>query len=178
MRERYSTQLAVAAGTLVLAANAVFSLVQSPELTQFGATSAVRSAPAVPHEVSDRTACGGCHESGGNDPYPPTHAGWNTASCLKCHSPEDLPPQPAIRPNEQGAGEKAPNEQKPAQQRARKGQPLPHPLEEMEDCLRCHGPQGSMPFPENHAGRAETGCTACHRPGSGPPPVSGEAPSR
>jgi predicted CXXCH cytochrome family protein len=39
---------------------------------------------------------------------------------------------------------------------------LSHALEGYEQCLLCHGPQGSQPVPANHASYAENTCLACH----------------
>jgi predicted CXXCH cytochrome family protein len=41
--------------------------------------------------------------------------------------------------------------------------PVPHPTEGHEDCLSCHGPGELKPFPEDHAGRTNDMCLACHQ---------------
>jgi hypothetical protein len=50
---------------------------------------------------------------------------------------------------------------------------VPHPTEGREDCLACHGPGGLKPFPEDHTGRTNEMCLACHQVAEGvaPPPV-------
>ncbi|MFH1003469.1 MAG: c-type cytochrome [Chloroflexota bacterium] len=42
---------------------------------------------------------------------------------------------------------------------------IPHSLEGRDNCLSCHGPNGIVPFPANHAGRTNDTCRACHQPG-------------
>ena len=41
---------------------------------------------------------------------------------------------------------------------------IPHTLEGRNDCLMCHGENGVVPFPADHAGRTSDTCTACHQP--------------
>jgi len=40
--------------------------------------------------------------------------------------------------------------------------PIPHSLEGMRECLRCHGIEGIKPVPVDHAGRSEDTCQVCH----------------
>ena len=44
--------------------------------------------------------------------------------------------------------------------------PIPHTLENREDCLSCHetGRAGAQPIPENHSGVREDVCLVCHQP--------------
>jgi len=44
--------------------------------------------------------------------------------------------------------------------------PIPHTLEERQDCLRCHqtGTAGATIIPDNHAGIRNDVCTICHQP--------------
>ncbi len=44
--------------------------------------------------------------------------------------------------------------------------PIPHPLEGRENCLACHetGAAGATQIPEDHAGRTNEMCQACHQP--------------
>ena len=44
--------------------------------------------------------------------------------------------------------------------------PIPHTLEERQDCLRCHqtGTAGAAIVPDNHTGIREDVCTICHQP--------------
>jgi hypothetical protein len=39
---------------------------------------------------------------------------------------------------------------------------IPHGLEGMADCLSCHA-TGTHGVPADHAGRVNSGCTACHK---------------
>jgi hypothetical protein len=50
---------------------------------------------------------------------------------------------------------------------------VPHPTEGQEDCQACHGPDQFRPFPADHEGRDNEGCTMCHQvEAAGPiPPV-------
>jgi hypothetical protein len=40
---------------------------------------------------------------------------------------------------------------------------VPHPVEGLEDCLACHGPDEDYPFPEDHEGRGNELCLVCHQ---------------
>ncbi|MGD2040247.1 MAG: hypothetical protein PVH11_05435, partial [Anaerolineae bacterium] len=40
--------------------------------------------------------------------------------------------------------------------------PVPHLVEGYEDCLVCHAADEMVPFPEDHAGRGNDTCVACH----------------
>lgn len=44
------------------------------------------------------------------------------------------------------------------------GNEVPHPIKGWEQCNRCHGPEGSVPYPENHRGWKDTSCLYCHEP--------------
>ncbi len=155
MRELYSTQLAITAGVLILIATVIFSLAQSPELLEFKETAAVKSARQIPHPIKGRQQCNSCHALKSSQPYPVKHAGWSVASCIKCHELiMDASPSLIAAP----AGSSAELE------KTGRAQSLPHPLEEMEKCGDCHSRDGASPYPENHAGRHQDGCTICHRP--------------
>ena len=41
-------------------------------------------------------------------------------------------------------------------------QPAPHTLKNRENCNRCHGPGAMVPYPQDHIGLPEDGCTGCH----------------
>ena len=173
MREQYSTQLAMAAGGLVLVANAVFAIVQSPELLGFRDSSVVKSAPALRHEVDGAEDCRSCHAVEGLKPYPLLHAGWSGESCLRCHFSGAQPSSPQGAEDRVRAGSRERASPPPADPDRRQGvkatgarvvPPLPHLQEGMENCLDCHENEGERPFPEDHAGRSENKCTACHRP--------------
>ncbi|MCE7984987.1 MAG: hypothetical protein DYG89_27755 [Caldilinea sp. CFX5] len=41
---------------------------------------------------------------------------------------------------------------------------IPHPLVGYENCVECHGRNGSVPYPANHLGWPNASCTQCHLP--------------
>ncbi|MDW7711909.1 MAG: hypothetical protein SCH98_15700 [Deferrisomatales bacterium] len=147
MRELYSRHLAAVTGALILLAAVVFAVVQSPEVWELSAGTAASQAQEVSHPIEGRERCGACHGPQGVKPYPVRHLGWSTASCTRCHAPGPAPSAPP--PASPGAAA-----------------PLPHPLEGYESCGDCHGPEGVFPFPDDHRGFSDRGCTACH-PASG-----------
>lgn len=150
MREQYSIRLALAIGALTLVVTVFFAFFQSPGLLDLPEKSVVKSAAAIPHLIKGRDNCTRCHGLSGGQPYPVKHAGWSDGSCPQCH-----------RPGTASAG-KEETKAVPANEKGKEANPLPHPVEGMEECGACHGPGGEHPYPEDHAGRAEAGCTACH----------------
>ncbi len=41
---------------------------------------------------------------------------------------------------------------------------IPHPVEDrLNGCVVCHGPNGLVPFPADHAGRSNGSCLGCHK---------------
>jgi hypothetical protein len=56
---------------------------------------------------------------------------------------------------------------------------FPHPLNGREDCRSCHGVEGQQPIPEDHKGRTNDTCQACHASIPAPAilhPVEGRGP--
>jgi hypothetical protein len=55
---------------------------------------------------------------------------------------------------------------------------VPHPITADTDCLTCHGPDGVVPAPDNHASFDVTMCTQCHQATLlvEPAPVAAEPP--
>jgi formate dehydrogenase gamma subunit len=52
---------------------------------------------------------------------------------------------------------------------------IPHPIEGQEECQSCHGPEGPLPYPENHDQFDLSMCQVCHSlqsPKPAPPPIS------
>jgi len=81
--------------------------------------------------------CGNCHQP------PANHYG---NECETCHTPI-------------GWQESA------TQSQSGQAPPIPHALEEREDCLACHDPAGGIrPAPANHADYTSVQCTGCHKP--------------
>src|SRR5574340_845568 len=83
MREVYSSQLALVVGILIVMVNAIFALIQSPEIH----SSPEKVYIPVPHSVEGRGKCDACHDLKGDRPYPLRHLGWDNRSCLQCHLP-------------------------------------------------------------------------------------------
>ena len=46
---------------------------------------------------------------------------------------------------------------------------IPHRVRGREDCLACHGGEGILELPPNHADRPVEICLGCHKPGEGTP---------
>ena len=130
--------------------------------------------PPVPHSLEGRTACSLCHERGGSGTpkYPPDHAGRSDSTCTACHiAPVEEPSvtgEPTAAPASTPSTEtEEPGGTAPA---------VPHALEGRAACTLCHGGGStSIPqFPADHAGRADSTCTACHQPSVAEPPVAEE----
>jgi hypothetical protein len=151
VREQYSILLAIAAGGLILIVTVVFALIQSPELLDFPESPLVKSAVAIPHQVDGRSDCVRCHGTRGVQPYPARHTGWSNTSCRKCHAAATDAVQMHV--------------EAPSAEKNRAGQPMPHPLPGREHCDRCHGPEGILPYPVDHAGWHNETCTLCHPQG-------------
>ncbi len=79
------------------------------------------------------------------EPAPVPHTLEGRENCLECHSAEG------------GVSAGPPD--------------IPHPLVGRDKCLACHaeGIGGAPKLPENHAGRTEDICQACHQPGQPAP---------
>jgi predicted CXXCH cytochrome family protein len=53
---------------------------------------------------------------------------------------------------------------------------IPHSIAGLQDCLSCHDPAGTRPFPADHVGRSNVLCLSCHQPSDvdtppSPPPL-------
>lgn len=144
MREHYSKQLAAVTGVLIVLVAMAFAALQSPELGDLSPGAAMARAQAVPHGVEGRAQCSRCHGPRGPVPYPVRHLGWSNPSCTRCH----VPPIPAARAAAA-----------PAQADAA---PLPHPVRGYEACGSCHGLDEMFPYPDDHEGWPDAGCTRCH----------------
>lgn len=86
MRQAFATQLALASGVLVILLALVFALLQTPGQA---ATTAVATAPLIPHPLAGYEDCVECHGRNGAIPYPANHLGWPNTSCTQCHLPAD-----------------------------------------------------------------------------------------
>ncbi|MEJ2733177.1 MAG: c-type cytochrome [Anaerolineae bacterium] len=113
---------------------------------------AAAASPAIPHEVEGRSDCLVCHKLGTADAprVPDNHNGLTGDICQTCHKMvEEIA----------GAGEEE-------GMSAAEAPSIPHGLEGFGACTQCHeeGGPGIPRFPEDHAGRTDDLCTACHRP--------------
>jgi mono/diheme cytochrome c family protein len=113
---------------------------------------AAAAAPAIPHEVEGRGDCLVCHNLGTADAprVPDNHEGLTGDICQTCHTSLG---------EISGSGEET-------------GEPvaeaplIPHPLEGFAACTQCHaeGGAGIPQFPDDHQGRSDDLCSACHTP--------------
>jgi hypothetical protein len=89
-------------------------------------------------------------------PLPVPHTLEGRENCLECHVSAEATPIPEGGP--------------PA---------IPHPLIGRENCLACHqeGIGGAPQIPDDHAGRPNDICQACHQPGQLPAPATPTAPT-
>jgi mono/diheme cytochrome c family protein len=118
---------------------------------------AAAAPPAIPHELEGREDCLTCHKVGtaGAPQVPDNHAGLPSSICPTCHiSVEEI-----VGASE---GEGTTTAQAP---------PIPHGLEGFSACTSCHelGGPGIPRFPEDHQGRTDDICSACHRPAAEAP---------
>lgn len=132
---------------------------------------AAAAPPAVPHEVEGREDCLVCHKLGTADAprVPENHNGLASDICQTCHT----------RRAEIAGGSNG-EEQEPVTEIPS----IPHGLEGFRACTACHaeGGTGIPRFPEDHEGRTDDLCTACHKPvddasGPAPAPEPSETPS-
>ena len=108
----------------------------------------------IPHEIEIRFECLLCHGEAGDTevPYPDTHIGVTEDRCLVCHVLAE-----ALVSAPEGGTESTvtPGSGPPA---------APHSFEGREDCVTCHGENGFLPFPSDHAGWSDSQCGSCHQP--------------
>ena len=109
------------------------------------AAAPVVAAPLNPHGPEVDTTCTRCHA--GNVPgmlqFPDDHQGRTDDMCATCHRlAEDEGVEIVTAPQD------------------------PHPPKGFSDCTRCHAEfkPGVPRSPDNHLGRTNDFCTACHRP--------------
>lgn len=107
--------------------------------------------PAIPHELENREDCQACHKLGTAEAprIPDNHDAIASDLCQTCHTQ-------ASEITGEGESE-AVAESIPS---------IPHGLEGFSACTQCHeeGGQGIPRFPDDHKGRTDDLCTACHSP--------------
>lgn len=102
------------------------------------------SQPKIPHLLEGKEACLVCHGSG----LSSLHTGKTEDTCTTCHVVgASSPAATATAGPDYGIS------------------PIPHAVAGREDCLMCHGKQGSVPVPADHEGRTNDVCQACHQEG-------------
>jgi cytochrome c5 len=112
---------------------------------------AAAAPPAIPHEVEGREDCLVCHKLGTADAprIPDNHNSLTGDICQTCHT--------QMAEIAGSSEEEAPVAEIP---------PIPHGLEGFSACTQCHeeGGPGIPRFPDDHKGRADDLCSACHKP--------------
>jgi formate dehydrogenase gamma subunit len=126
----------------------VFSpLTPTPVTTPIGGVDNTKIGSAMKHEIAGKEQCLTCHGPKGISPMPSNHEGRPQESCLVCHKPGPTPTPGAAKLSSGTPGA------------------IPHALEGKDKCDMCHAGTGSLkPVPADHAGRANSTCTACHKP--------------
>jgi hypothetical protein len=142
--------------------------------------------PPIPHTLENRSDCLACHEEGklGSSQIPEDHAGRTNDVCQDCHQPASeaeapaaeetgTPAGPAPVPHTLEGRENCLECHTPPEGMAvseDETPTIPHPLIGRENCLACHeeGIGGATQIPEDHAGRTNDICQACHEPGQIP----------
>jgi cytochrome c5 len=118
---------------------------------------AASAPPAITHDLRGREDCLMCHKLGtaGAPRIPENHIDLSSNVCQTCHlSQGEIVGM--------GDGTAVPSEEIPS---------IPHGLEGFRACTLCHesGTSGAPQFPEDHQGRTDDLCTACHRPAAEAP---------
>ncbi len=112
---------------------------------------AAAAPPAISHGVEGREDCLVCHKLGTADSprIPDNHNSLTGDICQTCHT--------QMAEITGTSAEEAPIAEIP---------PIPHGLEGFRACTQCHEEGGpSIPrFPDDHKGRTDDLCSACHRP--------------
>jgi nitrate/TMAO reductase-like tetraheme cytochrome c subunit len=151
--------------------------------------------PPIPHTLENRSDCLACHKEGklGAPQIPADHEGRTSDMCQDCHKPVTQaaatpegtaePTGPAPIPHTLVGHENCLEchtspEATPVSEEG--GPPaIPHTLIGRENCLACHkeGIGGAPQIPEDHAGRPNDICQACHQPSQLPAAPTPTAPT-
>jgi hypothetical protein len=169
-------------------------------------TAAQATPPAIPHSLEGRDACLACHETGiaGAPQIPADHSGRTNDMCRGCHQPasateavsatvsataeasatvtvEATPTAAGIPHPLAGHEDCLQCHTSPEATAVPAGGPpaIPHTLVGREKCLACHqeGIGGAPRIPDDHAGRTNDVCQACHQPSQVPAPPAPPPPS-
>jgi hypothetical protein len=133
--------------------------------------------PAIPHDLAGRDNCLLCHDpNGGLRPAPQDHVGRANETCQACHKPAVSTGAPSgtttpIATATPASGTATPTATPTTTTGAGAGSPppIPHDLAGRDNCLLCHNPNGGLrPAPQDHAGRTNDTCQACHKPAAVP----------
>jgi mono/diheme cytochrome c family protein len=107
--------------------------------------------PVISHEVEGRADCLVCHKLGTADAprVPDNHDGLTGDLCQTCHM--EVGEIAAVSEGEVSVAEAS---------------SIPHGLQGFDACTQCHeeGGPGIPRFPDDHRGRTDDLCTACHSP--------------
>jgi len=147
----------------------------------------------IPHQILQREACLACHSSDGIAPSPSDHVGRAVESCQICHVGSDLMPAVISHEIEGGEdcllchAMESGTVSVPADHEDRSSSlcrvchslaleliptavprspmlAIPHEIAGKDQCLACHGTLGVAPAPDDHMGRENEACQACHVP--------------
>ncbi len=99
----------------------------------------------ITHSINKLDDCLSCHGPGGPQPFSSNHPWATSETCLACHKMA-----PTIKP--------LPKDEPPADVR-----PITHSINNVTECLICHGPAGPQPFSKDHPWATDQNCTACHK---------------
>ncbi len=116
-------------------------------------SSAPPAARPIPHSIDRLESCLTCHGPSAPNAFSKEHPWTTEGTCTACHkqagSLEPLPLASAPPPD---------------------ARLIPHAVNQLDNCLGCHGTSGVRPVPQNHPWATNETCTACHK--SQPNPVS------
>lgn len=121
--------------------------------------------PVIPHDLAGRDDCLACHQTGvaGAPEVPADHAGRTNDTCTMCHQPGATG-----TPTATATATATPTTTPTATPTQTSGgiPQVPHFTDGYTQCLVCHaeGIGGAPAVPADHAGRADSTCTACHTP--------------
>jgi len=148
------------------------------------AVRAQQGPPPIPHSLEGRQDCVVCHVTGGGGApkYPADHTGRTSAMCPACHQPAPAKPGVTVAPTTAAPTAQPtarPTTAAPAAQPTTRPTggipPIPHPLQNRDNCLACHqtGIGGAPKVPASHAGHTNETCRGCHQPAA---PAAGLVP--